>query len=126
MCGRLNTTPAPSPLDGLPEEFSPQLNVARTTAPENRIRSGDVGSELGQSCVTGTVGRAVAEAARKFPVDAREIGVVQDVEKLGAKLKRDAFAKLRILAHGKIPVGEVRTPENIPTHITKRSISRRR
>jgi hypothetical protein len=30
---------------GLPDKLGSELNVARTTAPENRIRSGEVGSE---------------------------------------------------------------------------------
>jgi hypothetical protein len=62
----------------LPNEFGAELNVTRTSAAENGIGSPEIGSECGETRIRPC----------QVVVNARKVGVVQDVEKLCAKLKR--------------------------------------
>jgi len=100
----------------LPNEFGAELNVTRTSAAENGIGSPKVGSECGEPWI----------GPGQVIVNARKVGVVQDVEKLGAKLKRQVFTQSCVLAHGEVPVGEIRPTKNIATGVAKSSISGRR
>ena len=56
-------------------------------------------------------------------VDVRqpEVGVIEDIEELRAKLKVEAFAKLGVLQQGDISIHEARTSKNIPAKITNRA-----
>lgn len=54
-----------------------------------------------------------------------EIGMVQEVEELGAELRAEALRKLPVLSHGEIPVAITRVAKDVTAHRTLRPEGRR-
>src|SRR3984893_10357580 len=60
--------------------------------------------------------RIVESQAILAPKGIGKVGMIEEVEDLGAELRCQAFLELEILGNGKIPVVETRVPEGVAAH----------
>src|SRR4051794_34794630 len=94
----------------LERQLQSELNDARLVGAEYRAKGPTVSRKA-----VGHVG-----------VDVLEIGVIEDVEGLGAELQADSFADLEILEHRKIKAFDARAPDGSAARIPCHSNGRRR
>jgi len=99
----------------LERELGGQLNHTRAAAAEAGVALGYVWSLRDQA----GGGDAGVDASR----GQSEVGVVEDVEELGAQLQVQAFVDFRVLGHGEIEVGIARTIDRIAAEIAEGSES---
>src|SRR5882672_10038797 len=90
---------------GSPNEFETELNLARG--------GGGTGDYTG--------GRRNAGGGEDDGIGQVEIGAVEKVENLGAKLKIQALAKPRVFQHGEIPGGQARSDQSVSSDVSVES-----
>lgn len=102
----------------LPEKFRGNLDVARASRADHGIRGCDIrGVDHGSD----SAGNREICVHREHV----EVGVIENVEHLSAKLEADFFSELPRLGERHIPVRESRAAENVAAHIALRIQSRR-
>src|SRR5213592_722949 len=111
------------------DEFNSQLNTPRASRSQDRVASEYIRSlrhrsELARTTVAGSRQAQVCRGG-EGPRRSVDIRMVEDVEELAAKLCRERFGELLILAHCYIRAPVTRTAKKVPGCVAKRAQGRR-
>ncbi len=108
----------------LENEFQAQLDGAVAAGTKHRIDGGIVWRGAATAKAAAAC-RWIGDAPWAIGTGATpligEIGMIENVEHLGAELRPEPLAKLKALADGQIGVVETRIAEDIAAHVAKRS-----
>src|SRR5271154_5873545 len=108
----------------LERKLQPQLHGAAAARPDHGIGGGHV--RRGAAAAK-RLHRRIVQTKPVLPaVRICEVGMVENVEELGAELEPHGFSKVEILGHREIEISEAGVLERVPAHVAELAQRRRK